>query len=333
MKKMIVAASSAVIATCLFCTACGGSGYSETFAGVLSENVYTSPDKAIEDFFYNEFSYGVGSSEFVADLSAEELAERFPDIELAGAESAKQFKVTTRSGESFHAMYVLKYDSYYRYLTPPTPEGSETTWSYCRSVFDIANYANCTLKFSEETFEDYIVSYRKTDYTIKITENYISYKLDYVNALRGEIGRNEENYYSFYVKQQDGAWRVFVWDEKRGWFEISDKSLFGQENPVFAVSPINVVFQESDFDSLPLGYKRFIKTENGLTPKDPRDSGSSEFFVKNGVVAEWKYQYSNTDCDRDSIAYCGALEKSAVWSDFGTTETEIPQGVSELLNA
>ena len=147
----------------------GLGGVSETFDGVVSRDTYPSSTMAAEAFIRDEVA---GEAKAIiretvsnGQLSDSEIrATKIPDRLLVGANAVEEIEVEyeisnaaalTRSGADGVSetsgtkrikVYVIKYESRWKYFAP-MPETDETiSRSYYDSVFNSEKYKNCTFE-------------------------------------------------------------------------------------------------------------------------------------------------------------------------------------------
>lgn len=209
MKKMskivaVIAAMTVAVSLCLF-AGCGGN-YSETYNGALSEQTYTSEEKAAQAFLSEEIG---GSSSVVVyskvkveeNALSEEEVEKLAIEDTSGVEYVKKATVFyTESNVSAYAaatgtqdelqqmLYIVKYvNGGYKYYSPALSSGENLTKSYFNDVFNGERYANVTISGKMASSAGVKMSYQGTNtdttvnidmsYTYQITENAVYLKM------------------------------------------------------------------------------------------------------------------------------------------------------------
>ena len=133
----------------------GGLDYetpSETFVGAVSAASYETKEETARAYLSNELKGDSSqpiylSYEKVDDLTSDEIAGLALDDDLmASVESAEKGIVhyTDNSVEKRSSTTIIKANGKYRYYVSLTAVGEPLTNSYFESVFDGANYLNCT---------------------------------------------------------------------------------------------------------------------------------------------------------------------------------------------
>ncbi|MBQ7923667.1 MAG: hypothetical protein IJ329_00015 [Clostridia bacterium] len=137
-------------------------GVSETYKGAVSETTYSSADAAatayVEEEVVGDANITVVNTTSQGDLSADEvdalelddetkdgmLGVEKIEIEYTTDETAAM-STAANNGNTKVVVYIIKYESTYKYYSPCPVTGETITKSYYNSVFDNEKYQNCTM--------------------------------------------------------------------------------------------------------------------------------------------------------------------------------------------
>ena len=165
-------------------------GVSETYTGAVSEQTYASAEVAAKAFVEEEIvgesdcdienieSKGTLSPTEVTALNlAPEIAEGMTSVEKLEVEYIKDDGASymsvapdTLNKSKKVTVYVIKYESRFKYYSPAPITGNTITKSYYDSIFNAEKYQNCTYKSSMEMDMDVSASYEgeKQSMTMKM---------------------------------------------------------------------------------------------------------------------------------------------------------------------
>lgn len=193
-------------------------GVSETYTGAVSEQTYDSAAIAAQAFVEEEV---VGDADFdIANVESKgsltndqvsalnltaDIMEGMTGVEMLEVEYIKDEGTSYMSAapETLNktkkvTVYVIKYESRFKYYSPAPITGNTITKSYYDSIFNAEMYKNCTYKVSMEMDMDASVSYEGetqkitmsmgTSQLIKYSENkiYMEQTISYKMSGMGE---------------------------------------------------------------------------------------------------------------------------------------------------
>lgn len=230
MKKLlaIVSAAACVFASTFGLAGCGSGNYSETFAGVLSEDTYVTADAAAEAFLANEIAASDTQTTFVSyektkDITDEELAAFDLDVAAEDIQSKEWGEVSytasvgstsavalAAGGETMQVKVgMFQIGGAYRYFVPVAGTGEMISKSYYESVLDPAKYVNCTQQFKMTVKVTVSAQGHKatitvnTTYTVKITDTAAEMKMTMSGSAAGQTMPGETATL-FLLKKGDG---------------------------------------------------------------------------------------------------------------------------------
>ncbi len=371
MKKLfaMVSAAACLFVACFGLAGCDSGNYSETFPGVLSEDTYETTDAAAAAFLENEIAAPDVRTTFVSykkskDITEEELAAFELDVaaEDIGAKEwgTVTYEATLTSGVSSLAagsgngttkhvkVGMFEIDGVYRYFVPVAGTGEMISKSYYESVFDPAKYKNCTETFdmtvtsSASTQGQKVTLTLDTRCTMKLTEE--AAELVMTTSGLASQGVPDVNVTVYVFKQGDGiaayasingVWQQYLdlgvssWDEL---FEMNlddfiDYSYFEKTKSGFKISPMKYEqYMQQYIDDLGLDYSFSSNMDY---------SGEATYFVTEGRLSKATTKVS-LSMKVSSYGYTVTAKASAsgvnVFSDFGTTTVQIPEGLQAYIN-
>lgn len=186
--------------------ACGGEeNYGETFAGALSEQVYSTKRSAAEGFVDAELSGGAAKCSFLnfvseRELSDEETAYFFGEDaqEISDAERGSVHYSALGGAEEQMPLVIIGTEEGYRYFTLPPQNGSRLTNSYYRSVTGGDVYRNCTV---ETTFSMRLNSVSTLHYQLlKFADDRAYFRQDMPGPFNIDL----------YLAEEDGGFKIFT---------------------------------------------------------------------------------------------------------------------------
>lgn len=153
-------------------------GVSETYTGAVSQESYNTAVKAAEAFVEEEVvgdvdceitnvaSKGALSETEVTKLNLpSEISNGMLGVEKLEVEYVKEdasyyYTADTLNKTETVTVYVIKYESNFKYYSPCPITGNTITKSYYDSVFNVENYENCTYKTTMEMDMNISASYQ-----------------------------------------------------------------------------------------------------------------------------------------------------------------------------
>ena len=251
MKKFAIFASALMLAVAAIGLAGCGGHYSETFAGKLSADGYSSADTAAAAFLENEIAAEDTAVAFVSytrtgDISDKEMEEfDLGDVKAEEISSKEWGKIAYTAsarasaqadplaeqtdGQLQVTVGMFKIGDAYRYFVPLASTGEMISKSYYESVFDAAKYKNCTTSYTMTLSYDVTDGNQsmnmklETETTMKITESVAMMELwmgGNINA-PGASQKIEDVKITYYLVEDDDSITAYFEDEEDGsWHSI-----------------------------------------------------------------------------------------------------------------
>ena len=245
----------------------GIGGVSDTFAGAVSEDSYSTPEDAAVAFVENEVvgeknaeivnlvSKGDLSNSEVDDLEIpEEMAEGIQSVELieveydisdysVNASNVENLAKASTTSKTYKVkVYVIKYTVDWKYFVPMPVTGDTISKSYYDSVFDSSKYANCTFEnTSIVTAEvDAKAEGQKQKMTMKIemyqivkyadNKVYFEQRTTSTQEGTGMETTTEESVLYAYMEEVDGRFVTYVKNGVDGYWTEGDLVMVGVSN-------------------------------------------------------------------------------------------------------
>ena len=156
-------------------------GTSETYTGAVSTGSYETASAAatayVEAEIVGEQESQIVATETKATFEGEQIATlNIPADITDGAQSVEEIEVEYSVSDGYMAasnstkkvkVYVIKYETNWKYYTPLPETGATISKSYYDSVFDYEKYANCTFAMNMDM--DMSVKASANGYTQKAT--------------------------------------------------------------------------------------------------------------------------------------------------------------------
>lgn len=373
-KKFLTAtAMTAAVAVCAFTfTACGkdSASYSETYEGTVSEQSYASSTLAAQAFLSNEISCASETATFVSynktgDLSQKEIdALSLSESERASVVSAEKGSVaytvapsstsevaaaSATEGELtyYKGVYVLDMGETYKYYDPAPANGEALTNSYYESVFNPANYENCTMTM--KTISKSSAQGQSTtltiEYCFKITENAVS--LELTNKISAS-GKSQSNTICIYIVETDDTIKAAV---------LSDGNYTVVSASELAANGLNITeIEDIAKMSVPeyIDVSFFEKTASGFKMKaDKVDEYLDSYLTESGLSSlienlpfTWKVDYNffvsegklskvSSACTINmryqGVSAVASASAECKYTDYGTTTVTLPDGAKAAL--
>ncbi len=267
--KFIACVACVATCSAAFLTGCGGGGKSEaqkekdfiaeigatseTYTGAVSDTSYSTKEAAaaayVADQVAGEKSVSVVGTTSNALDETQVAALNIPAEDMAGAQSVEEVVITyTEEGDSVMTafggeevggvlnksktvkVYIIKYETDWKYYTPCPATGETITKSYYDSVFDYAKYENCTMENSMTIVSK--ASYQGV--TAKVTigahqlvkyaegKIYIEQTATYAMTLLGETEKEVETISAYVEEDENGDINCYVKQDANGdWYEGS----------------------------------------------------------------------------------------------------------------
>lgn len=263
-------------------------GCSETYNGALSEDEFGTLNAAAENYVKEEIvgddqscSVTVGQTTEVALADASK--HKIPAECVNGAESVQAVEVyytvkeksssifdflssdakaaitSGNSEEQKVTVYVIKFDTYFKYFTPVVENGETLTKTYFESLFNAEKYKNCTFKQTlefgvkgtdKESVEQSLTY--KTEYTAKFADSKI--RVTMVSDVVGDgsqSGSSGKNTVDMYIGYDDN--RLECYANVNGSWASAELDLIGFSD----------IEELTPFYGQRLDHSYFVKTEYG----------------------------------------------------------------------
>ena len=363
----VLAASVAIGAISL--TACNGNGYSETYAGTISEQSYTSQQLAIQAFLTEELSTSSENATYVSyekqgDISQKEINSlAIPTAERESITSAEKgtilYTLSSDTANTLYAaddptlckgVYILNMGNAYRYYDPIPAIGEALSNSYLQSVLSSDSYTNCTMEmklFSETTTQgkDLTISY---DLVCKITDKVVGIDLSVTAAMSD---KSKTKTMKLFVVDDNGSVKA-VFENKGTYVLLPDNEY---DDYFLNVDSTDELAEMSMPRYLDASY--FEKTDTGFKMKDnkvfdyiweyakasgyggciiSKAEGSFDFRIKEGRICEGTSTCSiNMGDSFTGVMVYANSTNSYKYYDFGKTTVTLPDdaklalGISE----
>jgi len=331
-------------------------GYSETFKGSVSKNVYATKEAAARAFVSEEITGEGASFEYVGytktgDLTEDELAEiNAQRLSADDFLSGEKVTIEYRSAEKEGAVkaYLLNTARRCRYYVLPPESGEQVTNAYLNSVLDGAKYLNCTatstfsLNISEVMttyrqvikFDDDKAYFKQevpgliSDLYLKEVSDGISVYLKHPEIHDGKFySLSEINSYYFEKKLkyepylQKGGERILI-ENLGSMQEVTDFAFTTIADASYFTKTTNGFEMNDDqfkaFCKMILGSAFEESFEKSLD--DYKVHFHSDFYVSEGRLSRNKTVLSLLYDDNFMT-----IAIDSVYSDFAATEVEIPE--------
>ena len=204
-----IAAMAGAVSICLF-AGCGGN-YSETYNGSLSQQTYTTEEKAAQAFLSEELG-GSGSTLVYSKVEVSETALSETEVEKLAIEDTASVEYVKKAtvfyseskvsayaaaanteDELQQMLYIVKYvNGGYKYYSPALSNGENLTKSYFNDVFNPERYLNVTVSGKIASSTGIKMSYQgvNSDTTVNIDMSY-NYQIT-ENALYLKISQTQK---------------------------------------------------------------------------------------------------------------------------------------------
>lgn len=274
-------------------------GVSETYVGTVSEQNFDTAEKAAQSFVTNEVvgekEISVVNTESKASYEGANIATLgLPEAVTSGATAVEQIEVEYKESEVAAmasapsasskrvTVYVIKYESNWKYYTPCPETGDTILKSYYDSVFNAEKYKNCTLNSTMDMSYNIKASgggmsfemkmSMKMTQTILYEPGKLYYELSSVTtqSMMGESDNKQEVSLKAYFETTDDGISCWV-DSGTGWMNGSIQMI--------GVSDLDELAPFSDDY---LDYTYFTKTDYGFA----LDKKHAEQYLKEAVGSE-----------------------------------------------
>ena len=340
-------------------------GVSETFIGAVSEREYFASTDAAEGFVEEEV---VGDS-YVTITSvdskgpAQSSEHKIPAEFLEGSEMVEKFEVeftvpteaslkrevqllsSSNEGEKKAkvVVYVIKYETNWKYFAPLPVTGDTISKSYYDSVFDNAKYQNCTYEFFQTTKSGTLgitagehtlhQIYKFQDGKIYIEQTQTTKELGTTTTetLYFYAEEHDNGYVECYIKENGGMWQEAEL-HNIGFYKIEeltpfynqylDYTYFTKTDYGFDLPKENAAkyFSESLIDAL--------RGENIIASEEDLDVNMyAEYFVREGVLSGMRINADakmKVETDGLKVNVNMDIEGYAKVTNYGTTVVEKP---------
>lgn len=339
-------------------------GVSETFIGAVSKEYPTSTDAA-EGFVEKEvvgYSYATITS-VDSKGPAQSSEHKIPAEFLEGSEMVEKFEVeftvpteaslkrevqllsSSNEGEKKAkvVVYVIKYETNWKYFAPLPVTGDTISKSYYDSVFDNSKYQNCTYEFFQTTKSGTLgitagehtlhQIYKFQDGKIYIEQTQTTKELGTTTTetLYFYAEEHDNGYVECYIKENGGMWQEA---ELRniGFYRIEeltpfynqylDYTYFTKTDYGFDLPKENAAkyFSESLIDAL--------RGENIIASEEDLDVNMyAEYFVREGVLSGMRINADakmKVETDGLKVNVNMDIEGYAKVTNYGTTVVEKP---------
>lgn len=357
-KTFTAVALGAVITVCsLPFAACGG-GYSETYAGTVSETTFTTKDDAVKGYLEEEISGKTTEAVLVnytvdKELSEGEIAgmaigdnykEGLKKVEEISVEykeesessyAAVAYDATEESKTIIRTIYLLTYTDMFRFFTPAIKDGESLSASYYDSTFEAEKYINCTMNATLTNSQ--IIRNKtviRTQTALAKATKYTLYELDEIHyeGLPDEETAGNNNSELYICETANGLYGVYVADDK------VDGPI-----PHKYCKTVNEYFMQwfnNRFGSL--DHTFFKKTDTGYALREDKfaeflkSQYGSDFYLSDDNTSSFEYVINIADgrmADvKMSVKYNGNEDSMTIkFSDFGNTVITIPDKVKAVL--
>lgn len=337
-------------------------GASETFTGATSKEVYQTKEDAAKAFIAEEVvgekKANVVSVESKAVLNEESVNKLgIPEEDKAGIVSVEEVEVTYAAVSGLVSsepaqkitVYVIKYETNWKYFVPLPETGATISKTYYESVFDTTKFANSTyfyeltmdmdikMTYQGQTQKGKMTTILKQD--IKYDEGRI-YAKQYVLMDMSAFGQGKEEVtVEMYIEEVDGRMVCYI------------KNGYGWQQANLSAIGFNTLEELQPFANDYLDYTYFTKTaygfelnkENGKKyaeqalgqtgVQDLLDGGNmdmdmyAEYFVNegalSGILLKGKLSISMSE-EGVSMTMSGDMEAKGTCTNYGTTVVEKP---------
>lgn len=337
-------------------------GASETFTGATSKEVYQTKEDAAEAFIAKEVvgekKANVVSVESKAVLNEESVNKLgIPEEDKAGIVSVEEVEVTYAAVSGLVSsepaqkitVYVIKYETNWKYFVPLPETGTTISRSYYESVFDTTKFANSTYFYELTMDMDVKATYQgetekakmkmAISQDIKYDEGKIYVKQNMLMDMSAVgLGKEEVNV-EMYIEEVDGKMVCYV------------KDGFNWQQANLSAIGFNNLEELQPFANDYLDYTYFTKTDYGFELAEENaekyvdqaldmsgvqqmlNGGNmdmdmyAEYFVNEGALSglllKGKLSVSMSD-QGISMTISGDMEAKGTCTNYGTTVVEKP---------
>lgn len=340
-------------------------GVSETFIGAVSEREYYASTDAAEDFVHVEVvgdSYATIQS-IDSKGPAQSSEHKIPEEFLAGSEMVEKFEVeftvpaeaslkrevqllsSSNAGEKKAkvVVYVIKYETNWKYFAPLPETGDTISKSYYDSVFDNEKYRNCTYECYQTTKSSTFgitagehtlhQIYKFQDGKVYIEQTQIIKELGKTTTetLYFYAEEHDNGYIECYIKENDGMWQeaelrnigFYSIEELTPFYDqYLDYTYFTKADYGFDLPKENakIYFTESVFDALG-------KAGIDVSEEDLNVNMYAEYFVREGVLTGMRLNADakmKVEAEGMQVNVKIDIEGYSKVTDYGTTVVEKP---------
>ena len=376
-----------IVAVMLSATACGGGGgngdpddkgsagrsdfidslggVSDTFKGAVSEESYESALEAAAAFVEEEVA-GESEATVVNAVSKGEVSAssiNIPDELTEGIVSVEEYEVeyslsdgpalmSAGAGNSSKkiTVYIIKYESEWKYFTPAPITGETISKSYYDSVFNAEKYKNCTYKSDMTMDMEMVAAAQGLTQTINMTMSmsqfvkyaegklYLEMTTSMTSNMPDMIGQGGNSTIKVYVEEVDGELTCYAdIGDGEGWRETNLGTVgFGSLDDL---TPFNDQYIDySYFTKTDYGFK--IADENAAKFIDELYSELlimydesfgidmfAEYYVSDGVLSGMRMDMDmdiNMSESGSTVTGGANIEVTTTCTDYGTTVVDKP---------
>ncbi len=347
-------------------------GVSETYKGTVSINTFSTSQEAAEAFIYDEIagdnSITIKETKQNKELSKKEVQKlNIPSEILEGYDTVEEIEVTylvddeneltnlsknvkqideKLNKEKKVKVYVIKYETNWKYFSPMPITGDTINKSYYDSVFNNEKYQNCTLETTSDA--DITVTSNGESYQMKSSLKQLikhadgKVYLEQTLEMSGNGQSTTQSIYS-YMETQGSIIKCYIkLGKNEDWIE-ADLSTIG----------FSSLDELTPFHDQYLDYTYFTKTDYGFALADENaqkyfmdalmgtlESFASfiskdnlkldmyaEYYVSKGVLSGMNVK-ANADITISYMGHSTTLSESTTavvkCTDYGTTKVEKP---------
>ena len=338
-------------------------GVSDTFKGAVSEEGYESATDAAAAFVEEEVA-GDGDVTVVNAVSKGEVSAssiNIPEEYTDGIVSVEEYEVeySLSEGASFIStensnkkikVYIIKYESEWKYFTPAPITGETISKSYYDSVFNAEKYKNCTYKTSMTMNMDMTAKIMGETQTMNMTMSmsqlvkhaagklYLEMTTAMTSSIPDMMGDGGNTTIKAYVEEVDGELMCYAdIGDGEGWRETS-----------LGIVGFGSLDELAPFSDQYIDYSYFTKTDYGFKIADENASKFidelysdllfmydesfgidmfAEYYVSDGVLSGMRM---DMDMDINMMQEDGSVTGGAdivvttTCTDYGTTAFDKP---------
>lgn len=369
MKKLPVFLCALCMICCgAFFTGCSsGPGYSETFAGTLSEHSYTSSNKAAEGFLSEELTGAAEKAEFVSYVKQRDMTkEQISGLDVSPLGETEQvvaaevgnitYKTIQTSNYSYEAtaespqsnavftVYILEISRgesaqhEYRYYVPKSEPGQSLTNSYYKDLFNPEKYTDFTQKMTYTSTVSMGTSINKTA-VVKVNANKALIETDekyiYPNTSNWADMPSMDNHIVAYIEESAG--NMSVWESSNnGTFNlttVSQMSIAGitdiKSLPTLFLPGLDFSYYEKTSYGFKIKnkYLRYISASLGSLMGLETSVNAQLNFY---VVEGRLYKIEETlkaTYGIGSLNSTTTIRQDCIFTDYGTTVVNKPAGI------